>query len=165
MRRTDLMIPLALAAALAAGGAAVATAAAPAPRSIVITVRSVTTATIPTDKAPKGASKGDRVIMRDRLVNVAKQFGKPAGAVVGRDEGVLTLTSANSATFEGVATLPGGTIRLHGVVRNGIMTYTVVGGSLKYAHARGTISVGSGTSPLNTYHLTLGSTTSVSPVI
>jgi hypothetical protein len=140
-------------------------ASAPAPASIVIRVRSVTTATIPTDTAPRGASKGDRVIMRDRLVNVAKQFGKPAGAVVGRDEGVLTLTSANSATFEGMATLPGGTIRLHGIISNGIETYSVVGGTRKYAHARGTITVGSGKSPLNTYRLTLGSLTPVSPVI
>jgi hypothetical protein len=163
MRRIGPMIPFAL--ALAAVATTAASAAAPAPTSIVIKVKSVTTATIPTDKAPKGASKGDRVIVRDRLVNVTRQFGKPAGAVVGRDEGVVVLTSATTGTFEGVATLPDGTIRLHGVVGNGIETYTVVGGTRRYAHARGTITVGSGKSPLNTYHLTLGSMTSVSPVI
>jgi hypothetical protein len=165
MRLATAVLAVAFAAAAAGGGAALASAAAPAPTSIVIKVRSVTTATIPTDKPPKGASKGDRVIVRDRLVNVAKQFGKPAGAVVGRDEGVLILTSASSGTFEGVATLPGGTIRLHGVVSNGIETYTVVGGTLRYAHARGTITVGPGRSPLNTYRLTLGAMSSVSPVI
>ena len=147
---------------LLAVGATVASAAAP--TTLVITVRSVTTASIPTDKAPKGASKGDRVLLRDRLVNVAKQFGKPAGAVVGRDEGVLVLTSPTSATFEGVTTLPGGTIRLRGIIRNGVETYSIVGGTGKYAHARGTIVVGPGKSPLNTYHLRLGTPTSLSPV-
>jgi hypothetical protein len=164
MRRIVSIVTCAVA-ALAALAATGARAAAPAPTTIVIKVKSVTTATIPTDKAPKGASKGDRVVVRDRLVNAANQFGRPAGAVVGRDEGVLVLTGPSTGTFEGVATLPGGTIRLHGVVRNGIETYTVVGGTLKYAHARGTITVGSGKSPLNTYHLTLGTMTSVTPVV
>jgi hypothetical protein len=132
-------------------------------RAIVITVKSVTTASIPRDQAPKGASKGDRVLLRDRLVNVGRQFGKPAGAVVGRDEGVLVLSSATSATFDGVTTLPGGTIRLHGVFRNGIGIYTIAGGTGTYSHARGSIEIGKGASPLNTYHLTLGA--AGSPVI
>jgi hypothetical protein len=144
-------------------GGAVASGAAP--TTIVITVKSVTTAAIPSDRAPKGASKGDRLLLRDRLVNVARQFGKPRGAVVGHDEGVIVLTSPTSGTFEGVTTLPGGTIRLHGVIRNGIMTFSVAGGTGKYAHAHGTITVGSGKSPLNTYRLTLGAKTSVSPVV
>ena len=162
MRRFLFTVPLILLAVGAATGSTAASAAAP--TTIVITVKSVTTASIPTDKPPKGASKGDRVLLRDRLVNVAKQFGKPAGAVVGRDEGVLVLTSATSGTFEGVTTLPGGTIRLHGVIRNGIESFSIAGGTGKYAHARGTIVVGPGKSPLNTYHLQLGTMTSVSPV-
>ena len=85
--------------------------------------------------------------------------------MVGRDEGVLVLTSATSGTFEGVTTLPGGTIRLHGSIRNGIATYGVSGGTGKYAQARGTIVIGKGTSPLNTYHLTLGGLTPTPPVI
>jgi hypothetical protein len=133
-----------------AGATTSASAATP---SIVITVKSVTTASIPRDAPPKGASRGDRIIMRDRLVNVRKQFGKPAGAVVGRDEGILRLTSPTSGTFDGIATLPGGTIRLHGIIRDGIETFTVAGGSGKYAHARGTIAIGSGKSPLNTYRI------------
>ncbi len=153
----------AVAACLTAMGGSVASGAAPA--TTVITVRSVTTATIPSDKPPKGASKGDRLLLRDRLVNVARQFGKPPGAVVGRDEGVILLTGPNSGTFEGLTTLPGGTLRLHGVIRNGTLSFSVVGGTGRYAHARGTIDVGSGKSPLNTYHLTLGTKTPVSPVI
>jgi hypothetical protein len=162
MRRFFFTFPLILLAVGAATGTTAASAAAP--TTIVITVKSVTTASIPTDKAPKGASKGDRVLLRDRLINVAKQFGKPAGAVVGRDEGVLVLTSATSGTFDGVTTLPGGTIRLHGVIRNGTESFSIAGGTGKYAHARGTIVVGPGKSPLNTYHLKLGTMTSVSPV-
>jgi hypothetical protein len=133
-------------------------------RAIVITVRSVTTASIPSDRAPKGASKGDRVLLRDRLLNVRKQFGKPAGAMVGTDEGVLVLTSATSATFDGVTTLPGGTILLHGVFREGIGTYSVAGGTGRYAHARGRVEIGNGPSPLNTYRLTFAAA-SVPPVI
>jgi hypothetical protein len=162
MRRITT-IPLALAAVAAVTGAATASAAAP--TTIVITVKSVTTSQRATDKAPKGASKGDRVLVRDKLVNVATQFGKPAGTVVGHDEGVLVLTSANSGTFNGIATLPGGTIRLHGVVVNGSESYTVAGGTGRYAHVHGTITVGSGKSPLNTYHLKLGTMTAVTPVI
>ena len=162
MRRcVPLFSLVALATAVAGAGAASAAS----PTTMVIQVKSVTTASIPSDKAPKGASKGDRLLVRDRLVNVARQFGKPPGAVVGHDEGVIVLTGRNSGTFDGVTTLPGGTIRLHGVIRNGIESFSVVGGTGKFAHAHGTIFVGSGTSPLNTYHLTLGSMTSVSPVI
>jgi hypothetical protein len=162
MRRFVPIFTLVALATVIAGSSAASGAS---PTTMVIQVKSVTTASIPSDKAPKGASKGDRLLVRDRLVNVAKQFGKPAGAVVGRDEGVIFLTGKNSGTFDGVTTLPGGTIRLHGVIRNGTETFSVVGGSGKFAHARGTIIVGSGKSPLNTYHLTLGTMTSVSPVI
>jgi hypothetical protein len=153
----------AVAVSLAAFGGTTASGAAPA--TVVITVRSVTTAAVPSDKAPKGASKGDRLLLRDRLVNVARQFGKPPGAVVGRDEGVIVLSSPTSGTFQGVTTLPDGTIRLRGVISNGVMTFSVAGGTGRYAHARGTIVVGSGKSPLNTYRLTLGTKTAISPVI
>ena len=110
----------------------------------MIKVKSVTTATIPTDKAPKGASKGDRLLVRDRLVNVGRQFGKPAGAVVGRDEGVLVLTERERGHVRGRRDAPGRHDPPHGVVRDGIETYTVVGGTGRYAHARGTIIVGIG---------------------
>ena len=164
MRRLALT-PTLVAIAVGVTVVAAASASGAAPATIVITVKSVTTAAIPSDKAPKGASKGDRLLLRDRLVNVARQFGKPPGAVVGRDEGVIVLTSPTSGTFEGVTTLPDGTIRLHGVIRNGVLTFSVAGGTGRYAHARGTIDVGSGKSPLNTYHLRLGTKTSVSPVV
>jgi hypothetical protein len=151
MRRLAALLGSALLAAVAASAATPALAAPS--TGIVITVKSVTTASIPRDTPPKGASKGDRIVMRDRLLNVGRQFGKPAGAVVGRDEGVLVLTDPTSGTFDGVTTLPGGTIRLHGIIRDGFETFTVVGGTGRYAHARGTVSVGRGASPLNVYRI------------
>ena len=108
-----LLAPLALACTASRGGRR--------PRgrraaTIVIKVKSVTIASIPRDKPPKGASKGDRMLLRDRLVNVRRQFGKPAGAVVGRDEGVLVLHERRRRRRSRASrTLPGGTIRLHGV--------------------------------------------------
>ena len=51
------------------------------------------------------------------------------------------------------------------MISNGGETFTVTGGTGRYAHARGTIVVGSGNSPLNTYRLTLGTKTAISPVV
>jgi hypothetical protein len=148
MRRLIALCGLVLA---LAGATIPASAAAQSP--LVITVKSITIASIPRDAPPKGASRGDRIILRDRLVNVRKQFGKPAGATVGRDEGIVRFTSPTRGTFDGVTTLPGGTIRLHGIIHDGIETFTVAGGSGKYANARGTIAIGSGKAPLNTYRI------------
>ena len=153
MRRLAGLIGLIAPLALASTAGAAAPASQTPRKTMVIVVKSITTASIPHDKAPKGASKGDSIVLRDRLVNVRRQFGKPAGATVGRDAGILSLTSASSGTFEGVAQLPGGTIRLHGVTDAGRQTFTVTGGTGKYAHARGTVIVGSGDAPLNTYRL------------
>ena len=125
----------------------------------MIRVKSVTTASIPTDKAPKGASKGDRVVMRDRLLNAARQFGKPAGAAVGRDEGVLLLTGESAATFTGVDDAAGRHApapRVRPARREG-RAFSSIGGTGKYAGARGTLEVGDGKSPLNVYHLMLPS--------
>ena len=125
--------------------------------TLVVAVRSVETGSHAYDKAPTGLSKGDRWLIRDRLINTKKQFGKPRGAVVGSDQAILVFTSPTSATFTGTTKLPGGTVRVHGVIHvSGPSTAgTVDGGTGRYAHARGTIVIGSGTNPLNTYHLTL----------
>jgi hypothetical protein len=83
----------------------------------VIQVKSVDTGGGADDKTPKGPSKGDRLLGRSRLLNVKQQFGKPAGAVVGRDQALVILSSAREGRVAGVATLPGGTIRFAGTVR------------------------------------------------
>ncbi len=122
---------------------------------LVIAVRSIETANIPSDRAPAGPSKGDRFLLRDNLVNVAGQFGKRAGVVVGVDAGILTLTSKTQGTLVGYALLPGGRIRFHGVLhlegRNA--PFTIDGGTGRYAHAQGILAVGAGSNPLNVYHV------------
>ena len=63
---------------------------------------------------------------------------------------------AGPGRVAGTATLPGGTIRFGGVIRlDAAESIPVIGGTGRYAKARGTLFVGDGDSPLNTYHLRL----------
>src|SRR6476469_6601265 len=75
-------------------------------KKLTIAVTSVSISIKPTDVAPTGASKGDTVVYRDRLLNAKAQFGRVKGAAVGSDRGTMTFTSAHTATFSGVAVLP-----------------------------------------------------------
>jgi dirigent-like protein len=125
---------------------------------VTIQVTSVTVTVKRTDVPPKGASKGDTVASRDRLLNAKAQFGKRKGAVVGSDRGTLTVTGAHSATFSGTAVLPGGTLRLDGPVAavGTSIAIPVTGGTGRFAGAKGFVLVGPGkTRSLNTYTLTL----------
>jgi hypothetical protein len=125
--------------------------------TVVITVRSFTTYAVTQDKAPKGESnKGDRIVLRSRLTNAKAQFDKPRGAVVGSDHGTITFTNKTRIVVEGVAELPGGTIRFRGAGTFGENEpIPVVGGTGRFSGARGTLTVGEGETPLNTYRLTL----------
>ena len=144
-----------LLAAACAGLAASSAAAAPAR---VILVTSDTVAMTVHDVPPRGPSKGDTVAYRDRLVNAVAQFGKPRGSTVGSDAGMLTFTSAHTATFRGLTRLPGGTLTLAGPVytlQNGDLVIPVVSGTGSLAGLRGTLTVSSGRNHvLNTYRLT-----------
>lgn len=162
----------ALAAAIALTLVAVATAAAAEPLGtnpgalVVIQVKSVPAGASASDKPPKGVSKGDLLRSRSRLLNVARQFGKPAGARVGSDEARIVVTGARTARVEGVATLPGGTIRFAGAIRlDSNLPIPVTGGTGRYVHARGTLFVGEGDTPLNTYHLRLPSQPELIPTV
>jgi hypothetical protein len=125
--------------------------------SRTIRVTSVTLKLVTHDVGKKGASKGDTIVYRDRLLNAAAQFGKKQGALVGSDGGTLTFTSAHTARFDGNATLPGGTLTLRGVVTGvpgGGLIVPVVGGTGVFAHVHGTLTVGAGRNHvLNTYRL------------
>jgi hypothetical protein len=126
-------------------------------------VTSVTVSSVRHDVAPKGYSKGDTVVTRDRLLNATAQFGKKRGAVVGEDSSTLTFTGPHTATISGKATLPGGTLILGGEViglTNGGLAVQVIGGTGTYASVRGTLTVAAGKSPLNTYLLVLPSSLS-----
>jgi hypothetical protein len=122
---------------------------------LTIKVTSVAISVKPTDVAPKGASKGDTVEYRDKLLNAK-------GAVVGSDRGTMTFTSAHTATFAGVAVLPGGTVRLAGKLislPNRSFAIPVTGGTGRYAKARGYVVVGPGGKRApNTYTLTVPAT-------
>jgi hypothetical protein len=138
-------------------GAPSAVAAASAPQTIRVT--SVTISMVGHDVKPKGPSAGDSVTYRDRLLNVTAQFGKKKGAVVGSDRGKLTYLTAHTATFTGRVMLPGGTLRLSGAVYGtaaGGLVVPILGGTGRYADARGTLTVGSGRDRvLNTYSFTI----------
>ena len=107
------------------------------------------------DTPPQGPSAGDVIVTKSTLRNQVAQFGKPRGALVGRDRGKVTLLSPTTARLDGVATLPGGTIVIRGRVRGA--TAPVTGGTGRFAHARGTLTTRdlSGTRAVNVYTLTL----------
>jgi hypothetical protein len=149
MRRRLLIAGLFAFAALPAAAASAATQ--------EIRVVSVTVSTVSHDIAPKGASKGDTIVYRDRLVNAKAQFGKRMGVEVGSDSGTMTFTGPHSATFQGKAVLPGGTLTLSGAVYTtpeGLVV-PVTGGTGAYKNVHGTLLVGNGTKRVpNTYRLT-----------
>lgn len=142
-----------VAGALLATGAGEARAA----TATTIVVTSVTLSVVNHDVDPKGPSKGDTVVYRDRLLDTSSRFGKGKGAEIGRDSGTLTFTGPDTITIEGQTTLPGGTVKLSGPVASGpggAIVIRVVGGTGAYAHMRGTLTVGPGKDHvLNTYRL------------
>jgi hypothetical protein len=128
-------------------------------KTITFSVTSVSLSVKLTDLGPKGRSKGDTIVYRNRLLNTAQRFGRPKGAVVGSDRGTLTFTGAHTATYSGTAVFPDGSVRLAGDVTplaNGGLQFRVAGGTGRYAKATGSVVVGPGEKRvLNTYQLTL----------
>jgi len=109
--------------------------------SVVIRLVSTTTSNRLLDKAPRGASVGDKVFTTSRLANAVGQFGRAQGAVVGSDRGTLTIVAPRAVLADGTATLPGGTIRFHGrIAGQSAQTIPVVGGTGRFANARGTLT-------------------------
>jgi hypothetical protein len=114
-----------------------------------------------TDHGPKGPSKGDKLYVRSVLRNAVAQFGKPKGAIVGRDYEVVTYTSAHAAKVTVRVTLPTGTLQAQDRVRASSgpsQTIRVVGGTGRYKGATGTVTtrdLPDGHSASNIYHLRL----------
>jgi hypothetical protein len=153
MRRASLLALLVLLAVPARAGAAPAT----------VRLLSIPVSNKVTDVKPKGASKGDVVHQRTRLLNASPQFGKRTGAVVGYDVSVVRFSSPTRATLDVVVHLPGGTLHVHGTIfaDRAVTTYPVVSGTGVFAGARGTgteIDDPNAPRALNVYHLSYPTT-------
>jgi Dirigent-like protein len=101
---------------------------------------------------------GDKIYGESVLRNAVPQFGRPRGAVVGRDSEVGTLVSSRALVLTGVARLPGGTLRLKGkqTLNDVAFSIPVVGGTGRFARARGKCQVQvHGATITNTYRLVL----------
>jgi hypothetical protein len=128
--------------------------------AMTIKVVSVLTSFGQTDVEPKGLSAGDRVKMTDRLYNAVPQFGKAKGVLVGSDSATLTiLAGGRTASFRGVARIPGGSVVVRGVVAiAGQGSTKVVGGTGRFATATGRLVVGPASKngrAVNVFYLTL----------
>jgi hypothetical protein len=128
----------------------------------VIRVVSVATAVKTHDEPPKGPSKGDYVVVDDKLTNAVAQFGKKKGALVGTDHAIEKNIGSNRVLVDGVARLPGGTIHFKGelkVASNGIATVAVIGGTGDFESAKGAVAIANltkdGKTALNVYSLKL----------
>ena len=134
------MLALALVVVAAAGPPPARAASSPA----VIRLVSTTTSYSSKDKAPKGASAGDRQAFTSRLRNSVAQFGKPKGMIVGSDRSTLVLTASRKARMQTVAKLPGGTITVSGLLTaagNGAISVPVVSGTGIFEGAKGTLTI------------------------
>jgi hypothetical protein len=145
------VVPAMLALALPASAGATHT--------VTIRVVSVTTLQRSTDTPPRGAiNKGDVVRIHDHLLSTDRTFATPPGAVVGTDRETIHLLGKRAGTFTGTSILPGGTLRVSGRYDARHMTARVTGGTGYYAHATGTLTIGTkanGVPVPNTYRLQL----------
>jgi hypothetical protein len=127
------------------------------PKPITIRVTSVVTATRTHRRSTKVATAGDQVEFVDNLLNAEPRFGKKVNEKVGSDRGTMTFTSKSTATMQGAATLPDGTITFNGIVTvlaNHLLAIPVTGGTGRYKNASGTLLVGAGSKrAMNTYTL------------
>jgi hypothetical protein len=130
----------------------------------IVRVISIATAVKTHDEPPKGPSKGDYVIVDDKLTNAVAQFGKKKGALVGTDHAIEKNIGSNRVLVDGVARLPGGTIHFKGELKvldpkNGIAAVPVVGGTGDFESAKGTVAIANltkdGKTALNVYSLKL----------
>jgi hypothetical protein len=132
----------------------------------VITVLSTSTNfDVVKDVPPLGTrarlSRGDVVVADSRLRNAVRQFGKPAGTVIGRDHIRLVLESANSGMLRLTTTLPGGTLSCRGRVdvRSPRATIKCTNGTGAFRGATGTARAAPapknryGADSLNTFRL------------
>jgi len=131
-------------------------------KKMTITILSRTQVAIPHDLAPKGReNKGDWITYKALLLTVGPLFGKKhKNQPVGFEAGTQTYTNATDARVRGKTTFPGqGTIQYRGKMkelRNGTISVPIVGGTGKFAGAKGVLLIGQGeVQSVNTYRLTI----------
>lgn len=111
------------------------------------TIRLISTATgaeLTVDRAPLGEiGVGDVLLASSRLTNAVAQFGKPKGAVVGKDEGTYEALSATKTRVRVTVHLPGGTLRVAGIMAAGARAgrLPVVAGTGAFKGVRGSVEV------------------------
>jgi hypothetical protein len=110
--------------------------------------------TVPQASRQNPPQVGLRFVFQDIAYNRGEQFGKPAGAPIGRSEGVCTLiavTRKPQAQCLITAHVPNGQIVVAGEGDPGakITNYAIVGGLGAYANARGWVT-GTALSPTKT---------------
>jgi hypothetical protein len=113
-------------------------------KSMTVRLTSTTTALdVVRDREPITVlSAGDVIRARSTLRNAVAQFGRPNGAVVGRDVGVVTMVAPAEGSTKVTATLPGGTIRSSGKDTGALnQSLRVIGGTGRFAGARGVVEV------------------------
>jgi hypothetical protein len=117
--------------------------------------------TVPQMSRQRPPQIGLRFVFRDVAYNRGAQFGKPAGAPIGRSEGVCTLIAATrkpQAQCMITAHLPDGQVVVAGASDPGgkVTRYAVVGGLGAYTNARGSVTSTalSATKSLIVVHLT-----------
>jgi hypothetical protein len=140
LRAAALLASVLLIAALPAAASGTAAAKSVTVRVLIMPVTRTFTDVPPKTHATTGEyTTGDTLRGTSILRNAVRQFGKPKGARVGSSRFVFTALSARRFIFDGVATLPGGSLRTHGVLSKigGNLTVTIVGGTGLYAGASG----------------------------
>src|SRR5262245_39903645 len=108
-----------------------------------MTIRLVSTTTyvkVITDRPPaRQVNKGDVLVVESTLRNAVAQFGRRRGAAVGFDTVIFTMRSRRETDVIVASKLPGGELRAAGRTRlGGKQTYSVTGGTGRFANARGT---------------------------
>ena len=101
--------------------------------------------TVPQASRQRPPQVGMRFVIQDVAYNRGRQFGKPAGAQIGRSEGVCTLIAVSrkpQAQCMFTAHLPDGQVIVAGAGDPGakLTHYAVVGGLGAYANARGFVT-------------------------
>jgi hypothetical protein len=132
------------------------------PRSMTIRVLATVTTARPVDLPPRNVqNKGDRVFVESQLTNAVPQFGRPKGSIIGQDYSTITYLSPTQRLVNVQITLPGGGLRLRGMIRVGgvdaVVRIPVIGGTRAFAGATGFSEARSapGNHTLNIYRLHL----------